>query len=191
MDIYRKENSKIILGKSIPVFIFNLGYHLVDLKIYQDGMIDCWELISFKEFKKKIESGWVRTSMENGSELSIFPLGNLKCESFNQLIKETELIKEVEDVINELNGKLTTLKICQKLFKEYIKNPTEENKTKLKEAYENIPKHNRIYVLGDMDVDDIPIRIIIYGEESERDNRKLMLFKEKIGKYLKEGVSNE
>ena len=44
---------------------------------------------------------------------------------------------------------------------------SEEVQQELRQAYEAIPAHNRQYVLGlgDMDVKDIPIRMIIYGED--------------------------
>jgi len=40
-------------------------------------------------------------------------------------VKEKELTKEVKDIINELNGRPTTFEICQNIFEEYNKNPTE------------------------------------------------------------------
>ena len=38
-------------------------------------------------------------------------------------------------------------------------------KEDLKVAFENIPEHLRVYVLGDMDTKDFPVRMIIYGEQ--------------------------
>ena len=47
----------------------------------------------------------------------------------------------------------------------YIETPTIKLRDELKLAYEKVPEHLRTYVLGDMDVKDIPIRMIIYGDE--------------------------
>jgi len=41
--IYREKSGQLILGKSHKIYIHNLDYHLTELKIYVDGMIDCWE----------------------------------------------------------------------------------------------------------------------------------------------------
>lgn len=162
--IYRKtKGGEIIFGKALSVFIHNGDYHLVDLKVFQDGKIDCWDLVDFEEFKQKIASGWIQTSIPEGAEVSIFSLGRFKIKDSSMYVKEAELIKEVQDVINELNGRQTTSEICRDVFKGYNQNPTEENKVKLKRAYEDMPEHNRHYVLGDMDSKDYPIRDVIYG----------------------------
>lgn len=50
---------------------------------------------------------------------------------------------------------------------------------KLREAYENIPKHERIYVV-DMDVKDTAVRMIIYGEQ-EIENWSHYQIAKKIG----------
>lgn len=159
--IYREEKGKKIFGKSRLVFIHNLEYHLTEIKIYKDGKIDCWGLVDFEEFKEKIKNGWVKTSIPEDSIVSVFSLGHFNIKN-TQFIKESELIREVEDTIHELNGLPTTLEICRDIFEKYNDNPTKENREKLKKAYENIPEHNRLYVLGDMDKQDYPIRKIIY-----------------------------
>lgn len=162
--IYREENGQIILGVSHLIYISNAGYHLTELKIYADGMIDCWEMVSFDEFKSKVNSGWVVTELPEASEVSVFPLGSFTAANVGNSIKPEDLIKEVADIIEQLNDRPTTSDICQKAFEEYQKEPNEANKKKLKEAYEAIPEHNRIYVLGDMNQKDNPIKSIIYGE---------------------------
>ena len=53
--------------------------------------------------------------------------------------------------------------LCREAYKQYLGNPTESLKAKLKETYEKVPKHERRYV-GNMDVKDIEIRMILYGE---------------------------
>lgn len=60
--------------------------------------------------------------------------------------------------------------LCRLAFKLYEEN-TDELKREiltnfLKYTYETIPKDQRCYVLGDMDVHDGPIRDIIYGENN-------------------------
>lgn len=163
--IYRENNGGLILGKSLPIYIHNLSYHLTELKIYTDGMIDCWELVTYEEFRKKVMSGWVVTELPKNTEVSVFPLGGFTATNIRNRVKPEELIKEVADIIKELNGKPDTSKICQLAFEEYQKKPTEINKEKLRVAYEAIPEHNRRYVLGDMDRKDGPIRSILYGEQ--------------------------
>lgn len=162
--VYRIENSKIFFGASLPVIIHNGQYYLTDIKIYADGLIDCWGLITIDEFKQKLDEGWVITEIPNNTEVSIFSLGSFTASSVINYVKPNELIKEIDDIIKELNDLPTTSKICQRAFEEYQKDPTDSNKEELRTAYEAIPEHNRIYVLGDMQNKDFPIRHIIYNE---------------------------
>ena len=162
--IYREVNGTIILGVSHNIYIHNLDYHLTQQKIYADGMIDCWNLVTFDTFKEKVKSGWIVTELPKSAEVSVFPLGSFTATNIRNVIKPDELIKEVADIISELNGKPTTSELCRIAYEAYQKEPTEENKLRLKKAYEAIPAHNRIYVLGDQDHKDHAIRTIIYSE---------------------------
>jgi hypothetical protein len=50
--------SKIVEGTSIPGIIRNGGqYFYIGVDIYEDGMINCWELVDLKGLKNKIETG--------------------------------------------------------------------------------------------------------------------------------------
>ncbi|MDO8570565.1 MAG: hypothetical protein Q7R97_03190 [Candidatus Daviesbacteria bacterium] len=162
--IYREEDGKIILGQSHPIFIQNFHYHLIELEIYADGVIDCWKLVNFEEFKQKVVEGWVVTEIPENAEISIFPLGYYSTINVVNAVKPQELIKEVADIIEELNNRPTTSHLCQDAYEEYLKNSNNKTEEKLRNTYEAIPEHNRIYVLGDMNLKDSPIRKIIYGE---------------------------
>jgi Ni,Fe-hydrogenase III small subunit len=80
-------------------------------------------------------------------------------------IDPEELIKEVADELERLNNRPTSVDKCHDAYQLFQGDPTEETREKLREAYEAAPEHNRRFVLGDMDVKDIPIRMIIYGEK--------------------------
>ena len=160
--IYRKENNKLILGKALTAYIHNGQYHLTQIKVYEDGLIDCWELVSFEEFKKKVRQGWVVTEVPNIADINASLLGSFTATNVVNYVKPEEFIKEVKDVIDELNGKPTTSELCREAYEEYKKDPTEANKIKLKSAYEAVPQHNRIYILGDQDHKDSAIQSILY-----------------------------
>jgi len=185
MDIYKKEDGKIIVGKSVPAFICNGGVHfLTSIGIYQDGILDCWGKITFDEFKEKVASGWIKTSVKEGKDIYLTPLGKVKGGAFYQAVQEDEFIKEVSDIIEELNGRKTTSEICRAELKAYLDNQSEENREKLKIAYENIPEHLRRNVLEDMDLDDMPIRVILYGEEGVSEKIKFDIFRDKVNQFL-------
>lgn len=162
-DIYRKENGKVIFGRSLPIFIKNGPYYLAELKIYQDGVIDCWDKVDLQGLEEKLAGGWVTTMIPDNTDLNMQPLGRIKVESFAGGVKPSELIKEVRDILEELNARPTSLQKCQKAWLLYDANPTAESQTLLKKAYEEVPEHHRPF-LGGPDVKDIPIRMVIYGD---------------------------
>lgn len=159
--IYRIKHGRLILGKSRFLYIHNFNYFLTELKVYADGIIDCWYLVTLEEFKQKIAQGWVTTSLPEGEEVSIHLLSDITTNQVVNSIKPEELIKEIEDTIQELNGKPTSSDRCQEAYERYLNAPTAEHKTQLRVAYYAMPEHMRVFVLGDMDVKDAPITSII------------------------------
>ena len=91
----RKENGVEIPGTFVHAFIHNGDtYFLTEIKIYKDGMIDCWGLVNFEEFKQKVANGWVVTSLPNNAEVSVSFLASFKAIEV-QAIKENEFIKGI------------------------------------------------------------------------------------------------
>jgi len=154
-----------IQGKYTYAFIHNFDkYHLTEIKVYQDGMIDCWGLVNFDEFKQKIATGWVVTSLPDNARVSVSLLAHFTVTNVKTWVKEEEFIKEVADEIEKLNGRPTSMDKCQKALEQFQNEQSEEARQLLKKTYEAVPEHLR-RLFGDMDVKDIPIRMIIYGED--------------------------
>ncbi|TDD27274.1 hypothetical protein E1287_34805 [Actinomadura sp. KC06] len=65
---------------------------------------------------------------------------------------------EVADEIEALNGRPTTSDLCWEAIRRYQREAVEANRLLVREAYLAIPPHRRVYVLGDMDRQDIPLR---------------------------------
>lgn len=187
-NTYRIEKDKLIKGKSLPIFIHNLNYHLTEIHIYEDGKIDCWELVDFDGFIKKIESGWIKTNLPKGEKVFAFPLGNFETKEFYPNRTENDLIKEVKDIIDGFQGKKTAEQYCVDAYKEYITNPTSENKHELKRTYELVAEHNQRFLLGDMDVDDLPIQVAIYGEKIFKQSHKAKIQEKLIREYYLKGI---
>ena len=165
LQIYRNgENGEIIRGKGLSAFIHNRDYYETIIGVFEDGTIDCWELVNFEEFKTKVAEGWVVTEVPKGARISCLHLyyGNSTLEFYVEI---DDFVKEVEDTINRLQGKQTVAETCIQAFGRFLTLPTKENKSSLQEAYNAIPKHLRIYVLGDMDRKDSAIRMCIENTE--------------------------
>jgi hypothetical protein len=142
-------------------FIHNSDYYLTPIQIYQDGLIDCWDLVSFPEFQEKVRSGWVVTQPPPDARISVAFLGRFTATNELFWVEPEEFIKEVADEIEELNGRPTTSDRCLEAWGTYKASPGEATKERLRIAYEAIPEHNRMYVLKDFDAKDNPIRLVL------------------------------
>ena len=77
------------------------------------------------------------------------------------------LLGEVRDDIDNLNGRPDSTGRCLAAVDVFREQPTEANRTAVREAYEAIPEHLRRYALGDMDRKDFPLRVIVTGPENQ------------------------
>lgn len=155
-------------GVFAMAFIHNFDYHLTHISIYKDGMVDCWGLVTFEQFKEKVRSGWVVTQPPPDAKVSVSFLAGFTATNASYWIDPEEFIREVADEIDALNGRPCTAKRCQDAWKAYQDSPTDAAKAVLKAAYEAIPEHNRRFVLGDMDRKDHPIRRVLYPDQYAR-----------------------
>ena len=160
-----------IKGEGINVFFQNekKEYHLVRLDIYgKDSIfVNRYAMpfeIDLTQLEQMISAKKIITEIPVGAKVQILGLGSFKIKKQIYCILISEKLLEIKDTINLLNGEPSTVDICRNIYKQYLIDPTELIKEKLKVAYENIPEHERIYV-GDMDVKDTAIRMIIYGEK--------------------------
>lgn len=98
--IYREQ---IIEGVSIPAVIHNGSYFFVDLDVYADGRVNCWNFEDFEHFKKDVRRGWVTLSIPDNSSISIHGLGSWTITSGTWLFHPEKFIDYVEELIKTLN----------------------------------------------------------------------------------------
>ncbi|MFO0945577.1 MAG: hypothetical protein U1D30_06485 [Planctomycetota bacterium] len=165
-QIYRvKRDGERIDGVFRMAFIHNWTYFLTPIGIYRDGMVDCWGLMTFEEFKQQVRSGRVVTQPPPNAKVSVSFLAQFTATDACYWIKPEEFIKEIADEIEGLNGRLTTREKCFAAWTAYEASPSEITKDALRLAYEAVPEHNRVFVLSDQDRKDHPIRQVLYPEQ--------------------------
>lgn len=157
------DGERRVEGTWRPIFIHNGGtYFLTDLKIYADGLVDCWELMNLDEFRQKVASGWVAVEVPPGATISAHHLVHGTVAELRSAVTGDELIGEVTDEIDRLAGRPTSSERCRTALDAFLDAPDEERRAALRTAYFAIPAHQRRYVLGDMDAKDGPIRTLIW-----------------------------
>ena len=156
---YRELDGERIEGTWRPIFIHNgPGYFVTDLIIYADGVIDCWGHISVVEFAQKLKSGWATTSVPDGGRASVHHLGLWELTNPGTALDAEGLFLEVLDEIERLNDRPDSSQRCLTALDAYLRDPTSDRLGELREAYAAIPIHLRMYVLGDQDAKDWPLR---------------------------------
>ncbi|MFI1647173.1 NADAR family protein [Streptomyces avidinii] len=74
---------------------------------------------------------------------------------------DESFLLEVADEIARLAGRPTAADRCWDAIRACLAEPTQERRVRLRDAYLAVPAHRRVYVLGDMDSQDRPLRILV------------------------------
>lgn len=157
-------------GKSIDIFYsdYNGEYYAGNMNIYKDNSIEICgipEIVktNYAGVIKMAEKGKILSTVPEGSTVNIYGLGKFNIESTLSTIKMDEKIREIRDIIDDLNGRMNSVARCREVLERYRENPCDELKHELKKAYEEVPVHRRIFI-GDMDTKDSEIKEIIRKE---------------------------
>jgi hypothetical protein len=110
-------------------------------------------------------SGELCTSPPDSARITIEGLGWFESQGSHWGIKVEERVREAHDVLKQLNGEKSSIRKCANSFREYQSDPSPENLDRVRQAYEAVPEHLRLYC-GDMDSQDRPIRDVLFGEKT-------------------------
>ena len=98
--VYRQQVQE---GFSIPAVIHNGSYYFVDLDVYENGRVYCWNFEDFAAFQRDVQRGWVVPNVPDGEALSIHGLGNWRIENGDWHFDQQSFVGYVEDLIRALN----------------------------------------------------------------------------------------
>jgi predicted NAD-dependent protein-ADP-ribosyltransferase YbiA (DUF1768 family) len=158
---YREVDGERIEGTWRPIFIRNgSDYFLDDLFIYADGAIWCWEWVDLDGLRQKLDSGWVATWLEPGAQASAHHLGSWRFADPQVWVFADELLGEVADEIDRLNGRPDSTQRCLQALDRFLETRSESDRDALRAAYQAIPRHLQRYALGDMDNKDWPLWVL-------------------------------
>lgn len=159
---YRMVDGERIGGSWRHIFLKNGNtYVLSDLKVYADGMIDCWGLVDLTTFQQKVASGRVATTFPQNAQASAHLLGGWRFDQLWSALTPQQLIAEVTDEIEHLAERPTSEVRCIAALDRYLDDLSAENLTALRDAYVTVPEHLRLSLLGDQDAKDWPLRVLI------------------------------
>lgn len=161
-------------GEKFHVFYRNddTKTYLAELSLYKTGKIEITNLpvkktFKFEEIKDLIQNEKLITELNTGEKITILGLGSFTVKSGSG-VDITAKYNEFEDKYSELNGTENSISKCARIFDAYKLDPSFKLKQELKEAYEKVPEHQRMFV-GDMDTKDYEVRQIIYGDSIKKE----------------------
>ncbi|MFI9236334.1 NADAR family protein [Streptomyces sp. NPDC053079] len=161
---FRIVDGERIPGLSRPAFVRNGDHHyLVQLGIYADGLIDCWELLTLEEFAADLRRGRIVTRFEEGARAAVHETVQWEFSKVNGHLTPESLYAEIRDDIDDLNGRPDSTDRAWRALHEFRADPTEERRAVLRAAYEEIPEHERHAALADHSVGDGPLYDLAIG----------------------------
>lgn len=158
-------------GKEILHFRQEGGaLHLVRLTLFPDdtvrisGLPSGEAMVSFEEFQEQLRDTALFRLPEKGDRVVIDQLGAFTAKDWQWRVNPNALEAELHDLHEQALGKPGAIRVCRAAHEAYLKEQTSTTLEALRQAYESVPEHLRAYC-GDMDTKDIPIRMILYGEQ--------------------------
>ncbi|MFE2545533.1 NADAR family protein [Actinacidiphila glaucinigra] len=141
-------------------------YYLADLFVYADGAIRCVSEMDLPGLRERLAAGSIALSNPERPVPAPAQSGPRWSARYPEPLTDEGFVGEVRDEIESLNGRPTTFDRCWQAIRRYMHEPTEDNRQSVRAAYLAIPAHRRVYVLGDMDLQDIPLRKLVtdHGE---------------------------
>ncbi|WP_028544335.1 DUF7638 domain-containing protein [Paenibacillus taiwanensis] len=172
--VVREMFYETIDGNEFTIFMkYESENYLVNLVVYKDGLVICYfqgnELtFRLEEISELFTNGTFFTSFDEPTKVIISDLGEV---TFSQVVYSADVKDkyiELIDMHKQLKGEKTSLEECREAYYQYLEDPDEYYRQKLKEKYELVPEHERIF-LGDMDSKDWDYQRIIYSPDEKRE----------------------
>lgn len=179
IDFKMKRQFGYDLSNGKSYFIFRKSSHYSSSKeifltcytIYDDETISIYNdnnIYNFDNIKNMFDNDELLLYLKEDDSIIIENLAKLKLKPALKYTNKREKLKEIEENIKNISGKENAFDYAIKCYHNYLVYPSDYNRELLKEAYEKVPKHERMF-LGDMDTKDSDFRRIIYTPNIKRE----------------------
>ncbi len=159
IDFKMKKEFGYDLSNGKSYFIFRKSSHYSSNKeifltyytIYDDETISIYNdnnIYNFDNIKNMFDKNELVLYPKEDDTIIIENLAKLKLKPTLKYTNKKEKLKEIEENIKEISGKENAFDYAIKCYHNYLVYPSDYNRELLKEAYEKLPKHERIF-LGD------------------------------------------
>lgn len=154
-------------GDETNILLHNGGKLLLtELYAYEDGSFSVDGLdgdFKIEDIEKMFADKTICTKPKKGETVTLGVLGEIKTEA-DYAVSPKEKLGEIKNNSLRIQDKPDAHKLCINAYHRYLVEPTEYNRNKLREAYEAVPEHERMF-LGDMDSKDHDFQRILYTDK--------------------------
>jgi hypothetical protein len=140
---YRIVDDKRIEGVILHAIRHNVLYFFVEVIVYADGIIQCWEQFDLKRFTTYLKEEKILVAIPQNTEVHFHGLGKMNASNFIAEKSNEDFIKEIEDAISELNGNKGRVSLCVEGYKTYLEEGTIASFEKLRDLYDDLPAHQK------------------------------------------------
>lgn len=125
---------------------------------------------NMEDIERLFVEGTLATAPKGEEWVRIEGLGDLRLAAMEGQADLTPADKlgEIADDMAKLAGEEDSLEVCRRAYHYYLEEPSDFSREKLRQKYEAVPEHLRIY-LGDMDSRDTDYIRILYHPEDKRE----------------------
>ncbi len=104
--VYRRQR---IEGVTVPAVIHNRQYFWLDMAVYEDGTISCWEKTDLCDVIRQLERGWLTFGVPAGSALSVHGLCTLDIISANWNFDNESFRQFIETTVRSINPEMANI----------------------------------------------------------------------------------
>lgn len=106
VKVYRRQR---IEGVNIPAIIHNGGYFLIQMPVYEDGIVSCWHKSDLQQLQDDLRRGWITPGVPLGKELSVHNLGSFEVREARWDYDIQSYYQHVREVVQSLNPEMVNL----------------------------------------------------------------------------------
>jgi predicted NAD-dependent protein-ADP-ribosyltransferase YbiA (DUF1768 family) len=159
---WRPVEDGVVQGRQRLIFVRESdGYILTKLAVYADGVVAWrWETTGFDGLRTAFADGTLTLTPPEDARVTVSgtAIGTVRLESWST---PELLIADLSDEVDRLNDRPDSTGRCWDALVAYAAEPSSANLEIVRERYHAVPEHRRIHVLGDMDQNDVPVRILL------------------------------
>ncbi|MEU7976355.1 NADAR family protein [Micromonospora sp. NPDC049089] len=159
---WRAVESDVVRGRQRLIFERERDHYvLTTLSVYADGVVVWrWNSTDFDGLRTAFADGTLTLAPPEDAKIIVTgaAAGPARLESW---LTPELVIGDLIDEVDRLNDRPDSSRRCWDALIAYAAEPSPGNLEIVRDRYQAVPEHRRIYMLGDMDQNDVPVRILI------------------------------